>query len=290
MTDAHPTGLITYSPFESNQLAAGTYTFAIKAVDSLSNESTTANFLTVTLTDPRLNNVLIQRQERELVWPGVITNGFVYNGSIYAKSLTTIAGLPAAISSLANDIDDIGTNSSPITYTTPVLDIGVNTSFNPLVSVIGQGSVGLSMKIGTTADGTAVGSWVPLTNCTGIRYIQLMITATSTAPRFDEITTLLDGSTQEDDFNNVNTATETSAWFYRVGTGNFRIGSKSGLIAAISTAQIVALQNTGGAWTWELVNKTSTVNGQPAAEFKIRNASGVLADALIDVSLIGAKV
>jgi hypothetical protein len=38
------------------------------------------------------------------------------------------------------------------------------------------------------------------------------------------------------------------------------------------------------------VNKTSTVNGQPAAEFKIRNASGVLADALIDVSLIGVKI
>jgi hypothetical protein len=290
MTDAHPTGLITYSPFESNQLAAGTYTFAIKAVDSLGNESATANFLTVTLTDPRLNNVLIQRQERELLWPGVITNGFVFNGSIYAKSLTTIAGLPAAISSLANDIDDIGTNNSPITYTTPVIDIGVDTTFNPLVTVIGQGSVGLSMKIGTSANGTVVGSWVPLTNCTGIRYIQLMITVTGTAPRFDEITTLLDGNIQQDDFNDVNTATCTASWFYRVGTGNFRIGSSSGQIAAITQATILALQNTGGSWTWELVNKTSTVNSQPGAEFKIRNASGVLADALIDVSLIGAKV
>jgi hypothetical protein len=52
----------------------------------------------------------------------------------------------------------------------------------------------------------------------------------------------------------------------------------------------VALQSTGGAWTWELVNKSSTVNGQPAAEFKTRNASGVLANALVDVQIKGPKV
>jgi hypothetical protein len=290
MTDAHPTGLITYSPFESNQLAAGTYTFAIKAVDSLGNESATANFLTVTLTDPSLGNVLVQRQERELFWPGTITGGFVYNSSIYAKSSSTIASLPSAISSLASTIDNVGTNTSPITYVTPVIDLGVDTSFNPLVTPAGNGTFTITMKVGATANGGVTGSFVPLTNVAGKRYIQIQVSVAGTAPRLDEITTLLDGTTQEDDFNNVNTATETSVWFYRVGTGNFRIGSKSGLIAAISTAQIVALQNTGGAWTWELVNKTSTVNGQPAAEFKIRNASGVLADALIDVSLIGAKI
>jgi hypothetical protein len=171
-----------------------------------------------------------------------------------------------------------------------VIDLGVDTSFNPLVTPAGNGAFTITMKVGATADGGVTGSFVPLTNVVGKRYIQIQVSVAGTAPRLDEITTLLDGSTQEDDFNNVNTATETSVWFYRVGTGNFRIGSKSGLIAAITTAQIVALQNTGGAWTWELVNKTSTVNGQPAAEFKIRNASGVLADALIDVSLIGAKV
>lgn len=289
MTDAHPTGLLTFSPFENNQLAAGTYTFAIKAVDVLGNESAAANFIGATLTDPRLGNVLVQRMERMLGWPGTITGGFKYNGSIYAISSTTIAGLPATIAALSGAIDTVGTNTSPITYVTPVMDLGVNTSFTPLASPTVQGTPTLTMKTGTAADGGVVGSWVPLANVSGKRYVQIQLSVADAAPRMDELVVLLDGDTQADEFNDVNAATETSAWFYKVATGHIRIGSKSGKMAAISQATIAALQNTGGAWTWELVNKTSTVNGQPAAEFKIRNASGTLADALIDVVLKGPR-
>lgn len=289
MTDMHPTGLLTHSPFENNQLAAGTYTFAIKAEDVLGNESTQATFISATLTDPRLKNVLVQRMERGLGWPGTITGGFKYNGGILAASSTTIADLPATISALSSAIDTIGTNTSPIAYVTPVIDLGVNTSFTPLVTPTVQGTPTLTMKTGTSADGGVVGSWVPLANVNRKRYVQIQISVADAAPRIDELITLLDGSAQQDDFNDVNTATETATWFYRVAAGHFKIGSKSGKIAALSQASISALQNTNGAWTWELVNKTSTVNGQPAAEFKIRNASGVLADAVVDVILRGPR-
>ncbi|MDP2026457.1 host specificity protein J [Sulfuriferula sp.] len=282
-------GILNVSPFETNQLAAGSYTFAIKAIDTTNNVSANAKFISATLGDPRLKNVLVQRQERVLGWPGTITGGFIYNGSVLSVSSTTIAGLPATISVLSGAIDTIGTNTSPLVYATPVIDLGVNTTFTPLVTVAGQGTQTLLMKTGASADGGVVGLWVPLALVTGKRYVQIQVNLADTAPRIDEIVTLLNGDVQEDVFNDVNTATETALWFFRVGVGNFRIGSKSGKIAAITTATILALQNTGGAWTWELVNKTSTVNGQPAAEFKIRNAAGALADAVIDVSLKGAK-
>jgi hypothetical protein len=47
-------GTLLASPFESNQLAAGTYTFALKAVDLAGNESATALFITTTIGDPRV--------------------------------------------------------------------------------------------------------------------------------------------------------------------------------------------------------------------------------------------
>jgi hypothetical protein len=49
------------------------------------------------------------------------------------------------------------------------------------------------------------------------------------------------------------------------------------------------LQNVGPGWSVELISKSEVVNGFPAAEFKIYDASDTLADAVIDVELKGPK-
>ncbi|MDP3138364.1 MAG: phage tail protein, partial [Burkholderiaceae bacterium] len=72
MTSMHD-GLLLASPFESNQLAAGTYTFAIKAVDMFGNESVNAAFINATLGDPRLAGALEVFSEWADGWPGTKT-------------------------------------------------------------------------------------------------------------------------------------------------------------------------------------------------------------------------
>jgi hypothetical protein len=289
MTDLH-TGLLISSPFENNELAAGTYTWAIKTVDSSGNESAAAKFISGTIGDPRMKNVLLQRLEHNLGWPGTLTGCFIHQNTLIPLSTSTIATLPATIAGLASTINAIGTNNNPIIYETPVIDLGANTSFTPLASVWGTGTATVTMKTGTTADGSVAGAYGALGHVAGKRYIQIKVSMADTAAVISGMTLLLDAEMQVDEFEDVNTATETATWFQSVAAGHFRIGSKSGQISSITSASIVALQSTGGAWTWELVNKTSTVNGQPAAEFKIRNASGTLANALVDVMLKGPKV
>ncbi len=288
MTDMH-TGLLISSPFENNELSAGTYTWAIKTVDSSGNESTAAKLISGTIGDPRLRNVLLQRIEQDLAWPGTLTGCFVHKNTLIPLSTSTIATLPATIAGLASTINAIGTNVNPIVYETPVINIGSNVTFTPLVTIFGTGTATVTIKTGTTADGGVVGVYGALALVSGKRYIQIKVSMADPAAVISGMVMLLDAETQIDEFEDVDTSTETSAWFQSIAAGHFRIGSKSGQISSITSASIVALQNTGGAWTWELVNKSSTVSGQPAAEFKTRNASGVLANALIDVMLKGPK-
>lgn len=288
MTDLH-TGMLLASPFESNELAAGTYTWAIKTIDSSGNESTAARFISGEIGDPRLKNVLLQRLEHDLSWPGTLTGCFEHAGILVPLSTSTIASLPAAISSLAATINAIGTNTNPIVYETPEIDLGADVTFTPLVTVTGTGTATITMKTGDTADGSVVGSYGALATVAGMRYVQIKVSMADTAATIESMTTLIDAETAVDEYEDVNTATETATWFASTAAGHFKIGSKSGNLASISSAKIVALQNVGAGWTWELLNKSSTVNSQPAAEFKIYNNAATLADAVIDVELKGPK-
>jgi hypothetical protein len=64
------TGELKASPFETNLLAAGTYTFAIKTVDRAGNESAAALFIAaITLGDPRIPGVIDDLIEEPL-WIG----------------------------------------------------------------------------------------------------------------------------------------------------------------------------------------------------------------------------
>ena len=107
-----------------------------------------------------------------------------------------------------------------------------------------------------------------------------------TAPRLLAVTILIDGETGLTEREDVDTLTEAAAWFESTAPGHFKVASE-GLVIHTS-AVIRALQNVGPGWTWELVAKNTTLTGGArAAEFKIYNASGVLADAVVDIELKG---
>ena len=289
MTPLHE-GLLISSPYETGDLAAGTYWFAVKSVDSSGNESTSALFINgAVLGDPPIKNVVLQRDERLLGWPATKTSCFVDTDSaLHATSSQTWADLPATWSALAATWDGILNNNSPIRYETPVLDLLADISFTPLVSIIADGTATIEMKTGTQADGTVTGSYGPTGFVTGKRYVQIRVSVAGATPVLYQMSTLINSEQQIDEFEDINTATHSATYFNRIAAGHFEIGSL-GNMAAISLARIVALQNTGAGWSWELISKTKTVNGEPAAEFKIYNASNTLADATCDIELRGPR-
>lgn len=285
MTALHE-GLHKAGPWESNDLPAGTYTFAIKTVDSSGNESEAALFQQVVLGDPRLQNVIVEQFEHP-AWTGTKTDCFVdTDGSLRALSDGDWDDLPATWDDLPASWDTILTNRSPIVYEPAVIDVGLDLSFTPLVSVAATGTVTLEMKTGTTADGAPTGSWVSLGRVTGARYLALRLTIAGSAPAAATMTIVLDTEAAAELFDDVDTATATADWFDGIAAGHFKIGSK-GALAAISQARITALQNVGPGWTWELISKAETVDGQVAAEFKTYDGSGTLADAVVDIELRG---
>lgn len=288
MTALH-SGLLQASPYETNDLAAGTYRFGIKAVDSSGNESTNALYIQATLGDPRLRNVLVQRFEHLLGWPGTKTDCFVDEEGVLRAGSTGWAGLPETWADLASTWADIAQTVDEIVYETPVIDVGADASFTPLVSFIVNGAVTVEMKTGSEADGDVTGSYVPVGPVQGARYIQIRVTVNNAAPSITAMTILLDAETVVQDFEDIDTSTTTASWFERIATGHFRVGSKMTTMAAISTATITAIQSVGAGWTWALVSKSVTVNGRPAAEFKLYDETGALADAVVDVQLKGPR-
>ena len=287
MTPLHD-GLLVSSPFEINDPAAGTYLFSIKAVDSSGNESAKALSIIESLGASQLLNVLEQRVEEDLGWPGTLVDCFrTPANTLLAASNGDLDDLPAQISGLAATIASILTSKSPITYTTPTIDLGFDVTFTPVVSADVSGALTLTMQTGLDSDGAPVGAFVALASVTA-RYVKIRASVSGGNPEILRMTTALDAEVTLDRFEDVNTATETEAWFASVAAGHFKIGSKSGDLVSIGQAALV-LQNVGSGWTWELISKSQTVNGQPAAEFKVWNA-GVLADATVDVTLVGPKV
>jgi hypothetical protein len=296
MTDLH-TGVLKTSPYETNDLAAGVYTFACKAVDSSGNESATALFINnIEMGNPRLNNSIYQQSEAPL-WTGTKTNCFVdsTSGYLYSTSTQNWSNLPATWNDLTNTWDTILTNNNPITYETDVIDLGIDVSFVPLVTVTANGTAVITAKFGSEADGTVVGSYASITGqVNGKRYAKFKVVLTDSSgtpqPYFQNINIIFDANSKNYEYNDLNTATEPSSnYFQKVATGHFKIAANDDGLSKITQAKIEAIQNVAFGWSWVLISKNTTItsSGYKAAEFKIYNAAGTLSDATVDIVLKG---
>lgn len=295
MTVLPPAFLVGFS-HESNELSAGTYTFAIKTIDSSGNESETARFIDgVVLDDPNLRGVLLQSHEHERGWPGVKTDAFVDEGNVLrAVSVGGWADLPSTWDALASAWDDILPRESPIMYETEVFDVGVDLSFTPLISTSLAGIGVVEIKTGTDADGTVVGAYGAVGGVTERRFIQFRLSVSDASPTVPaapaafQFSILLDAEIVEVDLEDIDTAGADTLRFQSLGTGHFLISPDS--ISTITRAQITAFQNAGSGWTWELISKNASLSpmtiAAPAAEFKTYQ-NGTPAEATIDVNIKG---
>lgn len=353
------TGVLLSSPHEDNQLAAGTYTFAIKAIDSTGNESVNARFITaVSLNNPRIGSALISRNESSLDWPGTFIDSRNDDGVIVGDNSSDWTGMPATWAAMPATWNEILSGANPFYYTTPEIDLESDVKMSVLASIQGVGSPDITIQTGTDSDGAVVGTvsitsssvanpsnilavghgmitgeevrifghsgstpdingfhtvtridddnyTIPVNVTTGgtggssehfkvpavetIRYLKVRVKMTGANSLLSELTTIVDSPSITESFEDVNTASETATWFNSIATGHFQIGSTGGL-SKVTQAVIVAIQNVPAGYSWVLINKTSTVNSLPAAEFKIYDETDTLADAVIDLTLRGARV
>jgi len=289
--DSLNTGKITSWPWENNQLPAGEYTFACRVEDSTGNVSQNPKIITATLPDPRMRNAVAAWNEKSLGWPGIKTDCFVnYENELEASAAQAWDDLGATWDALAGSWSGVVTSKSPIKYETEVYDINSDVSVTPLVGVGAIGTVAIKMRTATDAAGSDLSalSYIDTAQVT-CRYIQFEITVTGTTPVIKTLTPILDGEILINDQGDINTALASAGTFEKIATGHFKVGvSRS--IASITSAQIVAKQNVGSGWSDELISKSTTLlDGTPAAEFKLYNSAGALADAIIDVTLKGPK-
>lgn len=311
-------GLIPLSPWESNLLPAGDYVFGIKAQDTSGNQSETETTLQVSLSSPRLRAVIYQLVPSANAWgqattwdemdtatwdettgswdslggDGIIENAFI-NDRNELEAITDGGwdSLADTWDALGDTWASIGATADPITFTTSVIDLGIDVNFIPIVAANADGTATITMSTGTDADGNVSGTFVPLARVKA-RYCQIKVSVTNpdgvAILRFLEV--LIDSPVEIINYNDINTTAVNAIWFERVAAGHFKVATQHSM-ASITTAAIRAFQNVGSGWTAELLSKSASISGNsnPAAEFKIYNSSGTLTDAIVDIELKGPK-
>jgi len=272
MTPLH-SGVQKTSPLETNQLAAGTYTFAIQSVDQAGNESPTQLFVgPVALGDPRIAGAFEDLRE-EPIWPGAKTDCHVDSttGWLVANSTATWA-TPAtwAAWTLWNK-----TPKSPLVYTRHI-DIGVKTKFTPLVSVLADGTQTLEER--HSDDDITYSAYAAIGPQIDARYIDIRVTITGTYPKIKSERIILSGTPVIEYIEDVSTAALTGS--YRIGVGDVRLPIVKSY-SAIKRVDVTG-QSVGGTFTWSLEDKNTAVG--PRVKLYV---GGSLTDVTIDATVIG---
>jgi hypothetical protein len=234
----------------------------------------------------RSGTVIVEREEFELGWPGTIAGATITvpERIIEADPIGGWDALPDTWDALALTWAEILPNAG-MSYESPTLDLQAQLNVKPTVSVSALGTVVTEMSVRAGLGQPVV--YEPLAAALG-RYVRIRISVSGPIAELHRAYITLHAPTFEVAYNDVSTSAATAEWFQRIGVGQVRLSSQ-GRLASITHAQITALQNVGPGWTWEVVSKATMVADSLAAEFKIYNAAGAPADALIDVTLRGPK-
>lgn len=269
MTPMHE-GVLVSSPWETNLLAAGDYTLAIKAIDTSGNESINEAIIQSTLGDPRIANSLKTVNPHNAGWQGTITDGVIDANGIIA---------------IGNyEWDDLTTWdawfcwqknwSTQVTYEHTVIDVGASVSFVPLITA---DTVGTQLiEISTSDDDVTYSEWHVPDGIEATRYIKIriMVTYTPAPPQINRLAIILSGEVLEETVIDSNTAT----WAGSASAGRIIPIQKT---YALITNVNLALQSVGAGWTWEVLSKSNT-----GPIIRIYN-NGAAADAVVDVNIKG---
>ena len=279
MTPLHD-GLLTAAPFESNQLAAGTYDFAVKNVDEAGNLSANATFiLSLTIGDPRIAGAIDSFRE-EPNWTETKTNCIVdgATGWLVASGSGTWNDIPTTWDAWNSWIV---TPSGSMQYERKI-DVGAVATFIPLVTVVADAAGGsVTIEEAHSDDDITYSSFAAVGPELTCRYIKIRVTVTGTFPKLKSEVIILSATPIEEIIENVVPSALTGS--YRIGTGDIRlpIVESYNVIKKVD----IAFQSVtaGDVWTWSLEDKDTTV-GPHVKLYK----GGTLADPpAIDAHVIG---
>ena len=179
MTALHD-GLLLSSPYEfSRPVTAGSYIFAIKAVDTSGNESQNANVFSTELGLGPLRGILELFDFHALGWPGIKSSCWVdpATGDLIPNSSRTWAELPAWSAA--------GTWIGPVvpsySYQHPIVNLGASFTFTPLViSLQADGDAVIEERHSDTGLSNSYSDWAPTGSLVTGQYIELRLTVTTT--------------------------------------------------------------------------------------------------------------
>jgi len=267
-------GLVTHSPWESNQLAAGDYQLAIKAVDTGGRESTNAVYISSTLGDPRIGNALVQYDEYRTGFLGTKTASSVdaATGYLTPDGTDTWSDLPATWDGWTSwNMTPVGSMS----YQSAVYDIGAIVPFEPLVTVsVDSGAV--TIEESHSSDGSTYSAFAAVGGIVTARYIKIRVAVASpVVSGIKALSWILSAKTIEEEVQDLDTSTVS----FPAGDLRLPITKAYNIITTVQ----IALQNVGAGWSWVLIDKNATTGPR----IKIYNGSDTLADATIDAVIKG---
>lgn len=268
-------GLLTSSPWETNQLDAGNYTFAIKAIDDSKIESANAKFIIADLGDQRLAGVLFSLLPHTQGWPGTKTKCHIEDAALVANDTQTWTDKTVWSGwSQWNSIPE-----ATITYDHPVIDIGGVLPFIPQVDVVCAGTATITES--HSNDNVSYSAYAPVGTLITARYVKIRLESSGgTIPTINSANIKITAESISEVISDLDTYTLAGA--YRIGVGDIRLPMAKSY-QLISQVQLT-MQNVGPGWSYELIDKDNTVGPR----VKIYNASNALADASIDALIRGA--
>ena len=298
------------SPYETPELPGGRYRFAAKLVDSTGNESLNPYYRNATIGPQNLGPTLVQRDERDLGWPGTLGT----NTRRLGQELIAVGGaddrwsrMPEPWSANTEDWADSVYQSNSVQYSTPVIDLGSNLAFTPRISTDHAGAAPvITLRYGDAITGTGSAQTITSPSTQTItsglagspitaRYIQVSVSvapvqSARTNAVLKDLDLILTGDSARDFYDSLNTAgqTGTPPGFTRIAQGHFSVAHRTGA-AVIQEATPTAIHGNADELRIRLVGKTVPTSGPPIATFKMYNQSGALTDAIIDILLVGPR-
>lgn len=274
LTDGTGRNLTQASPFETNLLAAGTYTIGIKAIDTSGNESTNAKIIQSTLGDPRIGGAILQRDEHNEGFPGTKTDCYVdSNGNLAASDTKDWADFALDGDTWADWTTWNRVPANPIVYESPGFDLGAILNFSLLVTVTGTGTPTITEAHSDTDSGYS--SFAAITGQIEARWVKVKVSMADSDAIIENIIIIPDGTILEEIISDLDTSTISGG---SAGDRRIPLMKTFSLITAVQ----VALQNVGDGWSWEIIDKSTSLGPR----IKIYDGA-TLTDTDIDVVVKG---
>jgi len=287
MTPLHE-GILQSSPDELNEPPAGTWRFAVRAIDTSGNLSNTPLYIERTLGEARLEGVVLSQDGRIDGWPGTREGCHATSeGTLESDDRATWDTL-AAFGAPSWDAWTrwVMAPTNPIRYTSPALDAGFIFTLSPDAIAAGLGTI--VVEVATSLDGTVWTDWtevsVARTRTVRARMMRARVTCTLTAeapiPTISRLLVLMRAPEVRHEIQDLET--DSLEGVRRLGVGDVRLPVPAGLFSVIRFIDL-SFNGMGAGWSWDMVDR-DVVDGP---RIRTYNADDLPADGLIDAVIRG---